>query len=47
MKSAIGKGTRFRVTIPAAEEFYESKNLTIKQAIPAADKISQVENKKR
>ncbi len=39
VKSAEGKGTRFKIAIPVDEEFYESKNLTIKEAIPAADKI--------
>ena len=46
MKSAVGKGTRFRVTIPSDEEFYESKNLIIKETVPAADKISQVKVKR-
>ncbi len=45
VKSTVGKGTRFRVTIPADEEFYESKNLTIKETVPAADKIRQVKSK--
>ena len=46
VKSIVGKGTRFRVTIPSDEEFYESKNLTIKETVLAADKIRQAKVKR-
>ena len=45
VKSTIGNGTRFRVTISTDEEFYKSKNLTIKETVTAADKIRQVKVK--
>ena len=46
VKSIVGKGTRFRVTIPTDEEFYGSKNLTIKEIIPTADKTRQIKGKR-
>ncbi len=39
LKSAEGKGTRFRITIPVDEEFYEMKNVQIKRAIQSEDKV--------
>ncbi len=47
VKSLVGKGTRFRVTIPSDEEFYESKNLTIKEAVSIDGKIRQAKLKTR
>ncbi len=46
VKSTTGKGTRFRVTIPSDEEFYESKNLTIKETVSVDSKSRQVKVKR-
>jgi signal transduction histidine kinase/DNA-binding response OmpR family regulator len=42
VKSALGKGTKFKVTIPSDEEFYEKKNIILKKAIPSEDRIIPV-----
>jgi signal transduction histidine kinase/DNA-binding response OmpR family regulator len=38
LKSVEGKGTRFKITIPVDEEFYEKKNVEVKRAIQSEDK---------
>ncbi len=50
VKSTVGKGTRFRVTIPSDEEFYEKKNVAIQKTIQTeagvrpVEKTSETEN---
>jgi signal transduction histidine kinase/AraC-like DNA-binding protein len=39
LKSIEGKGTRFKITIPVDEEFYEKKNVEIRRAIQSEDKV--------
>jgi signal transduction histidine kinase/DNA-binding response OmpR family regulator len=39
LKSVEGKGTRFKITIPVDEEFYEKKNVEVKRAIQSEDKV--------
>jgi signal transduction histidine kinase/DNA-binding response OmpR family regulator len=40
--SALGKGTKFKVTIPSDEEFYEKKNIILKKAIQSEDRVIPV-----
>jgi signal transduction histidine kinase/DNA-binding response OmpR family regulator len=42
LKSAEGKGTRFRITIPVDEEFYEKKNVVVSKSSLAEDRVRQV-----
>ncbi|MCK7524206.1 MAG: ATP-binding protein [Ignavibacteriales bacterium] len=39
VKSAEGKGTRFKITIPVDEEFYEKKNVVVSKSFQAEDKV--------
>lgn len=39
LKSTEGKGTRFKITIPVDEEFYEKKNIVINKTIQAEDRV--------
>jgi signal transduction histidine kinase/DNA-binding response OmpR family regulator len=39
LKSAEGKGTRFKVTIPVNEEFYEKKNFEVSKSFRSEDKV--------
>ncbi len=42
LKSAEGKGTRFKITIPVDEEFYEKKNALVSKSSRAEDRVRQV-----
>jgi signal transduction histidine kinase/DNA-binding response OmpR family regulator len=42
VKSTLGKGTIFKVTIPSDEEFYEKKNIILKNAIRPEDRVIPV-----
>jgi signal transduction histidine kinase/DNA-binding response OmpR family regulator len=39
VKSAEGKGTKFRVIIPADEEFYKKKSVVVNKSFQAEDKV--------
>ena len=42
LKSVEGKGTRFKITIPVDEAFYENKNVGIKKIIQTEDRVGPV-----
>jgi signal transduction histidine kinase/DNA-binding response OmpR family regulator len=42
VKSDLGKGTKFKVTIPFDEEFYEKKNIILKKVIQSVDRVMPV-----
>ena len=39
LKSTEGKGTRFKITIPVDEEFYEKKNVLVSKSSRAEDRV--------
>ena len=42
LKGTDGKGTRFKITFPVEEEFYENKNVVIKKTIQTEDRVRPV-----
>ncbi|BDQ03384.1 ATP-binding protein [Ignavibacterium sp.] len=42
VKSSVGKGTKFRITIPVDEEFYEKKNVAIQKTIQTEARVRPV-----
>lgn len=42
VKSSVGKGTKFRITIPVDEEFYEKKNVAIQKTVQTEARVRPV-----
>ena len=42
VKSAEGKGTRFKITIPVDEEFYEKKNMSIHKTVQTEARVRPI-----
>lgn len=46
VKSAVGKGTSIKVTIPVDEEFYEKKNIAVSKSLRTKDDVRTFAEKK-